>query len=261
MNPESRTMDDEQRGQHPMTARGGGLSGDEIPRLDGTLAADLLKEEYAALVSLYSHTENTLFSIFNFYQTLLSATAGAVIVLVQINSANLATALPTFGILLGFAVMIGIIAQDAIVRKNVDLTRYALSINLIKDLALQDAPEVRQRVLYMYDMHTEIIPQPIETALVDRIHRRIWWMLPLGMQQLFVSVVNSLALGVIATVLVPAMLLVSIPLWRQLLALSIAVVACFIGHCIYANVTYRRGIQKSQLTLTGRAPTWQSQGK
>jgi hypothetical protein len=102
------------------------------PSLDESATINILKTEYTALLNLYAHTEDTIFSIFNFYLTLLSAVVGAIIVLIQINSADLSNALPSIGGLLAATVLIGVIMQDAIVNKNIELSTHVLGINLLK---------------------------------------------------------------------------------------------------------------------------------
>ncbi len=224
--------------------------------VENELIFDFLKTEYDALVSLYTHTENTLSSTFNFYLTLLTAAVGAIIVVLQVLSPYTATTLSTLGLLLGFAVLLGIITQDSIVDKNVDLAHYALSINLLKAHVLCAAPKVKQRVFYMYNMHMQVSPLAAPPSRIDRLHKRLWWMVPLGTYQLFVSVINSLALTALAVIVIPGMVSSTIPLWRLLVGGAVGLYTCFVAHCIYAQTKFRRGFRKLETTMTGKAPVW-----
>jgi hypothetical protein len=222
---------------------------------DPVQASDFLREEYDALVSLYTHTENTLFSLFNFYLTLLSAITGGIIVLAQINNSNIAAALPAFGFLLVFAVLLGIITQSAIINKNADLAHYALSLNLLKDYALRNAPDARRRVFYLHNMLTPVSPIELDTRF-DRIQTRIWWMLPLGTHQLFVSVVNSLALSVATVILILIVAGPMVPPWQWFLGGVFMVVMSFIAHAVYARKKFELGMRQSRLTISGGPPSW-----
>jgi len=224
--------------------------------VENELIFDFLKTEYDALVNLYTHTENMLSSTFNFYLTLLTASAGAIIVVLQVIGPYTATTLSTLGLLLSFAVLLGIITQDSIVNKNIDLAHYALSINLLKAHMLCAAPKVKQRVFYMYNMHLQVSPLAAPPSRIDRLHKRLWWMVPLGTHQLFVSVINSLALAALAVVVIPGMVSPTIPLWRLLVGGPVGFYTCYIAHCIYAQTKFRQGFRKSEVTMAGKAPVW-----
>jgi hypothetical protein len=156
---------------------------------------DFLNTEYSSLVNLYTHTEDSISNVFNFYLTLLSAIIGLVVVLIQLNNTNITSALPSISVLLAFTSLIGIIMQDAIVNKNVEISRYVLALNLLKKHLLKSSEEAMTNVLYMSYYYAKISPIPIrKTYWTDRIHQYFWWLFPLGTQQLFIAVINSFAL-------------------------------------------------------------------
>jgi hypothetical protein len=227
-----------------------------LPDAKHELVPDFLMTEYSALIELYTHTENALSSTFNFYLTLLSAAVGAILVLAQLPGAGGGKTFSVSGLLLGFAVLLGIITQDGIVNKNVDLAHYALSINLLKAHLLSKAPEPKSYVFYLRNIHAQVKPFEIPLNIVDRLHKRLWWIIPLGTHQLFVNVINSLALTALAVIIVPGMLSLSVPLWRKILSGSIGFYVCFVAHCIYAQAKFRRGFKKLKITMTGKAPEW-----
>jgi hypothetical protein len=162
----------------------------------------ILIQEYNSLVSLYTHSENTLFSIFNFYVTLLTTITGASIVVFQLSEKNASNPFGTILVLLVFIVLIGIITQDALIHKNGDLAHFALAINSIKYHLLKDHPEAQPHVFYMWDLHLRVNPIKYKITLDESIDKYLWWMLPIGMQQLFVSLMNSFALGLFVIMVV-----------------------------------------------------------
>jgi hypothetical protein len=158
-------------------------------------APGILLQEYNSLVSLYTHSENTLFSLFNFYVTLLTTITGAIIVAFQIGEKYASNLFFTIFILLVFVVLIGIITQDALIHKNGDLAHYALALNAIKSHLLEKHPEAHAHVFYMWNPHIRVHPLQYQESLDERLDRHLWWMLPIGMQQLFASVMDSFALA------------------------------------------------------------------
>ena len=155
----------------------------------------ILIQEYNGLISLYTHVENTLFSIFNFYVTLLTTITGAIIVIFQLSEKNASNPLGTILVLLVFILLIGIITQDALIQKNGDLAHFALAINSIKSYLLTKHPEAQSYVFYMWDLHVRVNPLKYKITFDERIDKYLWWMLPIGMQQLFVSIWTVLLLG------------------------------------------------------------------
>jgi hypothetical protein len=220
------------------------------------LTKEFLKEEYSALVSLYVHAENTLYALFNFYLTLLSAITGATVVLIQLNATQVTATYPGLAIFLGFVVLLGIITQDAIIRKNVDMAHYARAMNALKAHMLQAAPEIQQRIFYQHNLLTQVSPIPPGPDALTRWHQRLWWMTPLGMHQLFVGLVNSLSLVIVTIVLIPGAFSLSIPLWRLLVVGPVTAMLFYIAHCTYAKKKFQRGLRKTQITMAGQTHQW-----
>jgi hypothetical protein len=228
----------------------------ELPDAKSELVPDFLITEYGSLIDLYTHTEDALSSTFNFYLTLLSAVVGAILVLAQLPGAGGGRNFSTSGLLLGFAVLLGIITQDGIVNKSVDLAHYALSINLLKAHLLSTSPQVKAHVFYIHNIYAQVSPVEVPTGLVDHVHKRLWWMIPLGTYQLFVNVINSIALAALAVLVVPGILSLTPPLWRVLVGGAITVYVSFVIQCLYAQIKFRRGFRKSQVTMADEAPGW-----
>jgi hypothetical protein len=215
------------------------------------LEVEFLKSEYDVLLELYTHTEDTLYSVFNFYLTLLSAIIGAIVVLFQLDIARTLSIFPTLAILLGFVVLLGIITQDAVVNKNADIAHYTYAMNALKTYLLRDSPDIRRRVFYQDNILTPVSPIRSSTSALERWQQRLWWMTPLGTHQLFVSLMNSLSLAVIAVVLVPGAFSLPLLNWRSLIVGPVAVVVFFIAQVIYAKRKFQRQLRRGQVTMSG----------
>ncbi len=218
--------------------------------------SDILKAEYTSLLGLYTHTEDALSSVFNFYLTLLSAIAGAMIVLVQVNSANVAASLPSISALLAFAILIGVISQDSIVNKNIDLANYALGLNLLKYRLFRKWPEELAYVFYLHNFWAKVNPlQPKRIHTSDRIHKRLWWLFPLGTHQLFIGVINSLALASLVIIVAQLLSGNAIPVERLSIGGVLMVVISFEIHAIYARTKHKRGVE-NLVTSAGTEVKW-----
>ena len=206
---------------------------------------DILKMEYASLLNLYTHTENTINSIFNFYLTLLSAITGAVIVLFQINSLQPLTSYPSIAGLLGFAILVGIITQDSVIHKNIDLYNFTLGLNLLKYRLFKDKSSEQAYIFYLYNFWAEVSPTPARKIdSIDKIHRKFWWLYPLGTHQLFINFVNSVALAFLLVMIVLFLSNNQAPMTRVLITGIAVLGVSFITNTIYARLKYKRGVER-----------------
>ncbi|MBI3175938.1 MAG: hypothetical protein HYZ25_19630 [Chloroflexi bacterium] len=216
----------------------------------------ILIQEYNSLVSLYTHSENTLFSIFNFYVTLLTTITGAIVVVFQLSEKNADSPFGTILVLLVFIVLIGIITQDALIHKNCDLAHFALAINSIKSHLLKKHPDAQQYVFYMWDLHVRVNPLKYKITLDEKIDKYLWWMLPIGMQQLFVSLMNSFALGLFVIMLVAVYGDLQLNLLKLFIAIPFVIVFSFVAQCTYANVKFNHRIRRSAIAMNGQLQEW-----
>jgi hypothetical protein len=212
--------------------------------------------EYQALVNLYTHTENTLLGQFNFYLTLLSAAIGVFVVLAQLNAANPALLLPSAVALLMFVALMGIVTQEAVVDKNIDLSRHLLALNALKRRLLHDAPELQTGLFYMNNLFGDAAPpQAGKPDWIERAHRRGGWLLPLGPQQLFVGLINSIALSLLVVVAAYALAGAVVAPDRAIVGAIIALPVFLQVHSIYARFKYRRGM-RTLVTAAGQPVIW-----
>jgi hypothetical protein len=216
----------------------------------------ILLQEYNSLVSLYTHAENTLFSIFNFYVTILTTITGAVLIIFQLNKNEVSDPFLPALILLGFIVMIGLITQDALIHKNADLAHYALAQNSLKSYVLGKYPEVQGHIFYLWDLHTRVNPLKVKPTADEKIDRYLWWMLPIGMQQLFVTLMSSFALVAIVVVITLVYGRSQRSLAEIALTLVMVLALSFVTHCAYANIKFRQYVQRAAIAMNGKSQEW-----
>jgi len=223
---------------------------------DDDQAINALKLEYTSLLNLYTHTENTISGIFNFYLTLLSAITGAMIVLIQINNANLSTSLPSIVGLLIFAILVGVITQDSIVNKNIELHNFTLGLNLLKYRLFQDHAAEKAYIFYLYNFWANVSPiPPSKSDVVTQIHKKLWWLFPLGTHQLFIAIINSFALA--SLMIISAQMLAGnmISINRIVASGIFVIFASFYVNTSYARIKFKRGIERFN-TASNTAIPW-----
>jgi len=211
---------------------------------------EYLGREYTSLINLYIHHENQLSLIFNFYMTLLTTIAGAIVVLIQINKDDLFTILPTTGIILLFSMMLGITVQEALLNKAVDITQVTRAINLLKQEALKDHQEYRAYVEYLHNPFSRMSPEKTSKNWIDRMGNRFWFFRWLGSHQLFISIFNSLEIGALIIV---SVFLISPAGLDILEVVVVSLLASFISlyiHAIYVNFEYKRRSKIWQLRMS-----------
>ena len=236
---------------------------EEAPKLPQSKVVDtigpvsnIFLQEYSSLISLYTHSENTLFSIFNFYVTLLTTITGAIIVVFQLGGKNVSNLSGTILILLVFIVLIGIITQDALIHKNGDLAHFALALNTIKTYVLRNYPDAHSHIFYMWDLHTRVNPLNYKISLDEKIDKYLWWMLPIGMQQLFVSLMNSFALAAIIVVIAHTNGGNQVNVLNLVITILLVVGFSFISHCTYANIKFRHNVKRHAISMDGKLQEW-----
>jgi hypothetical protein len=205
----------------------------------------ILKMEYTSLLNLYTHTEDTINGVFNFYLTLLSAITGATIVLFQINNTNIVASYPSVAGLLIFTILIGVITQDSIVNKNVDLSNFTLGLNLLKYRLFQNRVAEMPYIFYLENFWANVSPiPPRKTDNTARIQKKLWWFFPLGTHQLFISIINSFALA--ALLIITVQLIAGNLVFKDKLIIGgiFVLITSFQINNIYAQLKHKRGLQR-----------------
>lgn len=205
----------------------------------------ILKMEYTSLLNLYTHTENTINGIFNFYLTLLSAITGATIVLFQINNTNIFASYPSIAGLLIFTILIGVITQDSIVNKNIDLSNFTLGLNLLKYRLFQNRVAEIPYIFYLENFWANVSPiPPRKTDTIARIHKKLWWFFPLGTHQLFISIINSFALAALMIIMVQLLAGNMVSKDRLIIGSIFVLISSFQINNIYAQIKHKRGLAR-----------------
>ena len=216
---------------------------EKIKPVTNETVRDFLKQEYNALISLYIHYENGVSSIFNFYLTLLSTIAGATIVLFQLSGPIISSVLPAIGILIFLALTLGVVVQEAILNKNVDLAYITQAINLLKFEVLKDNPEIQKYVDYLHNPFINKKTAHLEKSLYARFESRFWFLKWIGSHQLFISLFNSLEMSFLVVVLVGILAPDAVSVWRiSVVSLFVLFISLF-SHALYANLEFQRRLR------------------
>jgi hypothetical protein len=233
---------------------------DHIREPSETSLSAILLKEYDSLIILYTHTENSINSIFNFYVTLLTTITGAIIVLIQISQPvqeNLAWAIAALLVLI---VLFGIITQDFLIYKDAEMAYFTISINSLKDYLFRSFPEVQSTVFFLSNpySHARVIVNPLRSSRtrVEKIEKYFWWMVPLGMPQLFVSFMNSLALTAVFVLLIVSLMSDTTPVLQLVITSTFVLGGAYITQCIYANLKFNSKISRGHIFMNGKIHSW-----
>lgn len=211
---------------------------------------NFLEKEYSALISLYIHHENGATSIFNFYLTLLTTIAGATIVLLQINNSSVVSILPAIGILIFLAITLGVVVQEAILTKNVDLATIIQAINLLKFEILKGDRKIQASVDYLHNPFANRGNVNVDRNWYTRLEGRFWFLKWVGSHQLFISLFNSLELSFLLVVLVLLLAPGRVVIWQVAFACVVVLFLSLFSHAIYANLEFRRRLRARQVRMS-----------
>ena len=225
--------------QYSKGHRGGQMSEISKPEIrepdSSEESPEFLLREYGVLKDLYSDSVAAAQSQFNFYLTILSAIVGGVVFTVQVGGAGVPN-LGIFGLLLGFAVLIGVIYQSSILDRYADQARYATAIAELKVYLFSALPDSSAPV-YQFPVNSFRLGRAPAGGL-ERLEYRLWWALPVGTFQLVITFVTSMCLvGVLLVVVIAAG---AVLLWQMAIASVVVFGASFMTQFVYANVALRR---------------------
>jgi hypothetical protein len=233
---------------------------DNSPELSEiSLSAALLKE-YDGLLNLYTHTENSINSIFNFYVTLLTTLTGAIIVLMQISNLSQGNLSWTISALLVLLILFGVITQDFLIYKDAELAYFTMAINSVKESLFKNFPEAQSQIFFLSSPYShirvDVSPLQLRPTLLGKIEKIFWWMWPLGMPQLFVSLMNSLALTAIFILLIISLMAGAVPVFRLIITSIFVLGSAYIAQCIYANMKFKGKISQGHISMNGEIHPW-----
>jgi hypothetical protein len=161
-------------------------------------SVDFLKDELNRLQALYTQEQNNAQGVFNFYLTFISAVIGGLIFIVQITPAGnlLQTQLIAGGLLL-FTALVGVVYLAAISGRYAHAARYAAAVDALR-LHLMQRLEVPMPELYRQFLDT---PKSAKPTPAKRMLSWGVWLFPTGTYELFIAIVNSLALAAFTTLI------------------------------------------------------------
>jgi len=81
-------------------------------------------------------------------------------------------------------------------------------------------------------------------------------MLPIGMPQLFVSLMNSFALAAIVITITYIYGQPQVSLLNFILTVSLVMVLSYATHCTYANIKFRHKVRRSAIAMNGQLQEW-----
>jgi len=222
--------------------------------------SEILLKEYDGLLNLYTHTENSLNSIFNFYVTLLTTIAGAIIVIIQISQPEQGNLAWTVAALLVLIILFGIITQDFLIHKEAELAYFTLSINSLKHYLFKTFPEAQSQIFYLSNpySHIHVVVHPLRRPknLIDKLEKPFWWMLPLGMHQLFVCLMNSMALTAIFVLLILSLIPDFPPVPRLVIVSALVLAGAYVVQCVYANLKFKTKMKRDLVAMNGKVHPW-----
>jgi hypothetical protein len=194
----------------------------------------ILMKEYDALRDLFTQSENTAQSIFNFYLTLVTTIFGAVVLVAQLTAAEpggpqKASLIISF--LLVFATGIGSVYLSALSGRYAHIARYAQGIDEIRRslLGYMQAPIPP---LYQAFLSTEAA----RAKAPQRSRRWAWLFTTLGTYQIFVSLVNSLSLSIATWLFLSAAQITTSDFGRSVFSVIAVFVVTFVIYNIYPRV-------------------------
>ena len=147
-------------------------------------------KEYDMLRELFSHAETSSQSLFNFYLTLISSLVGALVLLRQFGAPSGQNSLQLqimTSLILFFAAGIGAVYITSLISRYSNMARYAYGIDELRRLLLTQF-DVQVPPVYREFLSTPPSPRP--TARPS-----LFWLLPAGPFQFFMTVFNSLSLA------------------------------------------------------------------
>lgn len=199
----------------------------------------VLMKEYDTLKDLFSHTENSIQGIFNFYMTLISAIIGGIAIIFQLSSPDSSYSERTPMIICGLlilAAITGTIYLLAIVSRYAQLVQYGRSLDAIR-LHL-----IRKLKIAVPEIYSKFIDgKKIQKAQhpLTRSFQWLAWLLPTGTYQLTMAFINSVAI-VLATWFLPSVFgRPSIQITNSLVTVVIEFALIFNLYNLYSRIAMR----------------------
>ena len=120
-------------------------------------------------------------------------------------------------------------------------------------------PEEMAYIFYIHNFWAKVNPPPSKEIPVNKsVHERWSWLFfPLGTQQSFIGLINSLSLAALVTILAQLLAEDTVPLGNLIIGGVLLVAVSFVIHTMYSKIKHRRGVE-NLVTAAGTAAVWGS---
>jgi hypothetical protein len=196
-------------------------------------AEEFLKSEYEILNQWAMHGQNTINQLFNFYVSLLTASLGALVVIIQIAEAGLSTVMILAACVAFLLVIVGVVFLDALITQYSRNASYHAGIISIQIFYKQD-PELGKTLQEHPSVSIEADAEA-PNSLIARYFPFLKYLLPVGIQQIFISLVNSLLISAMIVCIVFAVKGIAEDFLRTIVGAAISFVAAFTVQNLFAR--------------------------
>lgn len=205
-------------------------------------SVEFLNKECERMMTLYTQTQANIQNVFNFYLTFVSAVIGGIVFIVQ-SSDDVAPLL--LGGILFFAVVVGSVYLSALSGRYAHAARYAHAVDEIRRYLIK---QQNISLPSVYDHFRE----PHDRALQGRA-AWIYWLIPSGTFQMFISIVNSAATGAVVGVV---FLAADASGGRTLFAITLVFLITLTIFNAYSRLVIQRFSEGVHVYVLGDSPAW-----
>jgi cbb3-type cytochrome oxidase subunit 3 len=219
---------------------------DKTQKLNETTIA-FLNQECDRMLALYQQAQANAQSVFNFYLTFVTAVLGAVVFILQVAPSDSETGHTSamLVVVLFFAAIVGSIYLPALSGRYAHAARYSLAVD-----------EIRRHLI----AHLESPLPSIYQSLTQPLHRQpgkalswLYWLMPSGTYEMFITFVNSAALGAIVWVFAD---LAGVSGGRVVFAAGLVFVLSTIIYNVYSHLIIARFGKGVNVHLWDDSPGW-----
>jgi hypothetical protein len=202
---------------------------------------EFLLKEYDVLNDFYSRSSAKLQNRFNFYLVMLSAVIGAVTLVIQTASINPVWPL-TLTLLVLFLCVTGLFFKGSVILLYADLYVYAKAISNLREYIAKHLPKASPP-LYDYPFKGDTTVQLRESRLVhwDKL---LWWLLPEGVFQFFIALINSICFSSIIPIVMQGLQLLTLRILPTIVATLVTFFPTLTIQNAYATIQKRQSLQR-----------------
>ncbi len=170
----------------------------DISIADTQIAIEFLFKDYEIIKDLYVKASELIQSIFNFYLTIASASIAAFLVIFQASAPQLPNLIIALGFIL-FLIVVGTVYQTAIASRYAEQTHYANAIEEVRSVISRKIADQEIPIIPMF-AESKAYSSPRNNNIFSKIthwENRYYWLFPIGIFQLFMSLVTSISIAAI----------------------------------------------------------------